>query len=120
MKKEYRIKKNQEIASIVSNKNKVANKNFLIYYQKSDQNQMRIAFSVYKKYGKAFERNKAIRIARNIFRKYVKEKPGYNLVVVIKPISKQAKYLELQSEAEFLMKLIGKKNNGGINEKQKL
>ncbi len=109
MKKKYRIKKNQEIASIVNAKNKVIGNNFIIYYQISSIENIRVAFSVSKKYGKAFERNKAKRIARSLFQDYTKEYLKLNLVVVIKPALKKTVYLELKKEVDFLMKLISKK-----------
>lgn len=109
MKKENRIKKNHEIASIVNLKAKVASKNFVIYYQKNTNLKVRIAFSVSKKLGHAYERNKAKRIARNIFRKYLKVEEYLNLVVIIKPCSKSEKFEILEKEADFLINLIIKK-----------
>ena len=119
MKKENRIKKSHEIASIVKLKNKVVNKNFVIYFQKKSVEKNRFAFSVSKKYGHAFERNKAKRISREIFRKYVNQNLSLDFVIVIKKELKDSTYIELEKEAEFLMKLI-KKKNGGTNEKKKL
>ena len=71
MKKENRIKKNHEIASIVNQRKKVASKNFVFYYQTNQENKLRVAFSVSKKYGLAVDRNKAKRISRNLLRKYI-------------------------------------------------
>lgn len=112
MKKENRIKKNHEIASIVNLRKKVASKNFVIYYQTNNVSKMRIAFSVSKKLGHAFERNKAKRIARNIFRKYLNFEMNLNMVVVIKPCSKEQKFEVLEKEVNFLMNLINKKQGG--------
>lgn len=109
MKKRYRIKKNYEIASIVSAKKKVVNNNFIIYYQKNKENKTRFAFSVSKKYGKAFERNNAKRRARNIFRKYLKTDLAFDFVVVIKAAFKRAEFEILEKEADFLINLIKKK-----------
>lgn len=109
MKKENRIKKSHEIASIVKSKVKVANKNFVIYYQKNNDSKFRVAFSVSKKLGHAYERNKAKRIARNILRKYLNSNDYLNLVVIIKPCSKGESYEKLEQEIDFLMKLILKK-----------
>lgn len=54
MKKENRLKKNLEIASIVNKRKRVVNNNYIIYYQKSETGKLRIAVSVSKKYGHAF------------------------------------------------------------------
>lgn len=111
MKKENRIKKNHEIASIVNSRIKVASKNYIIYYQKSTFNELRVAFSVSKKLGHAFERNKSKRIARNIFRKYLGVINNLNLIVVIKTNSKNEKFEILEQEADFLINLIIKRTN---------
>ena len=50
MKKENRIKKNEEIAKIVLGKQKVKSDYFFIYYQKNE-NITRVAVSVSKKIG---------------------------------------------------------------------
>ena len=68
MKKENRIKKNHEIASIVNFRKKVVNRSFVIYYKENENEKSRFAFSVSKKFGHAFERNKAKRISRNLAR----------------------------------------------------
>ena len=88
---------------------KLVNKNYIIYFKKTENQVARFAFSVSKKYGKAVERNKAKRIARSIFRKYLNVYHNIDFVVIIKPSSKKANYDEL--EVEFLLDLINKKNS---------
>ena len=102
MKKENRLKKNLEIASIVNKRKRVVNNNYIIYYQKSETGKLRIAVSVSKKYGHAFERNKAKRRVRNIMRENVAKEKEYN---------------ELKKEIQFLIKIILNKEDGGKNEK---
>ncbi len=118
MKKENRIKKNHEIASIVNLRKKVATKNYVIYYKETNLDKTRIAISVSKKYGHAFERNKAKRITRNIFRKYVNMYKNLDIVVVIKINNKFTSFQELEKEVKFLFSLIDKNiKKGGNNEK---
>lgn len=112
MKKENRIKKNHEIASIVNKRKKVINKNYILYYQTNQTEKLRIAISVSKKYGHAFERNKAKRITRNIFRPYVKKIKNLDIIVVIKSSLKEASYVNLEKEVQFLMKLIQNRIKG--------
>lgn len=112
MKKENRIKKNHEIASIVNKRKKVVNKNYVLYYQTNQTDKLRIAISVSKKYGHAFERNKAKRITRNIFRPYLKKIRNLDIIVVVKPTLKETSYLNLEKEVQFLMKLIQNKIKG--------
>ena len=111
MKKKYRIKKNHEIASIVNMRKKVANKNYIIYFKKTENKVARFAFSVSKKYGKAVERNKAKRIARSFFLKYLNFIHNIDFVIVIKPSPKKTNYDELENEAKFLLDLIDKKKS---------
>ena len=119
MKKENRLKKNLEIASIVNKRKRVVNNNYIIYYQKSETGKLRIAVSVSKKYGHAFERNKAKRRVRNIMREYVGTIKNYDLVIVVKNVAKEKEYNELKKEIQFLIKIILNKEDGGKNEKQK-
>ena len=119
MKKENRLKKNLEIASIVNKRKRVVNNNYIIYYQKSETGKLRIAVSVSKKYGQAFERNKAKRRVRNIMREYVGTIKNYDLVIVVKNVAKEKEYNELKKEIQFLIKIILNKEDGGKNEKQK-
>lgn len=112
MKKELRLKKSHEIASIVNAKKKVVNKNYIIYYKKSDRDKSRFAFSVSKKYGHAFERNKAKRISRNVFRSLTNICNGVDFVIVIKKELKDSSFIELEKEAKFLLELINKKVKG--------
>lgn len=112
MKKEFRIKKNHEIASIVSKRKKVSNNNYILYYQQTSDEKIRVAISVSKKYGHAFERNKAKRITRNILRPYLKTMKNIDFVVVIKPTLKETPYEKLENEMRFLMKLVKNKTQG--------
>ncbi len=119
MKKEYRIKKNHEIASIVNKRKKVSNKNYILYYQSNQTGKIRIAISVSKKYGYAFERNKAKRITRNILRPYLKKISNLDLIVVVKSTLKETKYSDLENEMQFLIKLIQNKRRVENEDKNK-
>lgn len=69
MKKEYRIKKSEDIQALMKKKNTVGNIYFVIYYQKTqDQTHFKYAISVPKKYGNAVERNKMKRRIREIIK----------------------------------------------------
>ena len=83
MKKEYRIKKNEEIAKIVLNKQKVKSDYFFIYYKKSETI-TRVAISVSKKIGNSVKRNHAKRIIREIIRPHLNSFGSVDLVVVVK------------------------------------
>ena len=118
MKKINRLKKNHDIAEIVQKRQKFSRDNFIVYYQKTEAEISKIAFSVSKKYGKAVERNKAKRIARSICRKIIKEIKYYNFVVVIKLNSKNKEYKELEQELFYIFKMIIKRQiKGDKNDK---
>ncbi len=109
MKKENRIKKSHEIASIVKLRNKVFSSNYVIYFQKNDFQKNRFAVSVSKKIGKANVRNKIKRITRNVFREKIKQLDSINIVVVAKNDLTKVSFEELKKEVNFLINLINKK-----------
>ena len=58
MKKEFRVRKNEDFSRIIKKKQSMANRSFIIYYLKNDLDHARIGISVSKKLGKAVIRNK--------------------------------------------------------------
>ena len=117
MKKENRIKKNEEISQIVLGKMRVQDNYFLIYY-KENKEMFRACVSVSKKYGKAFERNYAKRVTRSLLLKYLKGNKKMDLVVVIKAGFKDVKYQELEKSIDYLINKIERKlTKGDENEK---
>jgi ribonuclease P protein component len=63
--KEFRIKKNQEIETLLKQNKRVGNGQFSLYYDfKPESNHFRYAISVPKKYGTAVERNRIKRQLR--------------------------------------------------------
>ena len=121
MKKIFRLKKNHDIAAIVQKRQRIGRENFIVYYQYNKEEIPKIAFSVSKKYGKSFERNKAKRIAREITRKVINDLKFLNLVVVIKYSSKEKKYEILEKELLSIFKtIVLKKLKGDLNEYKKI
>ena len=69
MKKEFRIKKNNEIQQLIHNRVTVGNSYFIIYYKENhEHNNFRYALSVPKKYGNAVKRNLMKRRIREIIK----------------------------------------------------
>ena len=65
MKKEYRVKKNEDISLIFKEGKSVANKQFVLYMlRKKEQEHFRLAVSVSKKLGNAVTRNRIKRLMR--------------------------------------------------------
>lgn len=118
MKKVYRLKKNHEIASIVLKRQRVSSEHFVVYFlynkEKESDNSVvnaKVAISVSKKYGKAFERNKAKRQVREIVRPSLSLLNNKKVVIVVKTNSKDVKFDILKNELLMLMKRISKKEN---------
>ena len=108
MKKENRIKKNEEIAKIVLSKQKVKSDYFLIYYQKNE-NITRVAVSVSKKIGNSVKRNHAKRIIRELVRPNINKIKPANLVVVVKKDLFGVNFEKLTNEMFRCFELIEKK-----------
>jgi len=103
--KEYSIKKNQEIDKIIKNRDSVGNKYFAIY--KMDNNEtshFRYSLSIGKKYGIAVERNLMKRRIREIIRKNINLMKNKDYVFVIKPISKELNFIEIEKNIIYLLK----------------
>ncbi len=115
MKKEYRLKKNHEIASIVQKRQRISSEYFIIYYSFNKERTInteintKVAISVSKKYGKAFERNKAKRQVREIVRPNLSLLNNKKVVIVVKTNSKDVKFNDLKTDLKVLIKRVNKK-----------
>lgn len=82
MKKEYRVKKNEDFSRIIKRKQSMANRTFIIYYLKNDIGHARIGISVSKKLGKAVIRNKIKRQVRMIVKETINLDDNYDYIVI--------------------------------------
>ena len=94
--KEFRIKKNKEIETLLSQNKRVGNSQFSLYYAfKTDALHFRFAISVPKKYGNAVERNRIKRRIREVIRLAdIKEKVDF--FVIVKPVAKTSSYDDIR------------------------
>lgn len=105
IKKEYRIKKNQEIDKVIKKRNSVGNKNFVIYKLKNNEaDHYRIALSIGKKYGYAVLRNKIKRQIRSVIRNNKDLIDNYDYVIVIKPAASNLNYTNINDDICMLLK----------------
>ena len=109
MKKEYRVKKNEDFSYIIKHKQSLANRSFIIYYVKNYLNHARIGISVSKKLGKAVIRNKIKRQVRMIVQQTINFNDNYDYIVIVRN-----KYLDLDfisnlDELKYLYKKILKR-----------
>ncbi len=118
MKKEYRIKKSNDIQDLMKKKNTVGNVYFVIYYQKNhDQEHFKFAISVPKKFGNAVKRNKMKRRIREI----IKDEsilPNIDFFVVAKAKSQSLDFNEIKMNMQKLLKKANILKDGNY-EKQK-
>ena len=96
MQKQYRLKDNNIIGSVVKRRVCARGTFYNVYFQKSDK--LAIAFSVSKKYGKAVERNYAKRVMREICRDKVEFLPCVKFVIVVKKEAKNADFEILKKD----------------------
>jgi ribonuclease P protein component len=105
MKKNFRIKKNEDIAEIIKGKNSVGNKNYIIYTMKdSEANHFRLAMSVSKKLGNAVVRNRQKRLIKQVFTKMKQEILPFDIFVIAKTNSVNLEYLEIENNIVNLLK----------------
>lgn len=119
MKKKYRLKKSHEIASVVLKRQRVFSEHYVVYFLLNkekesnktinDEINTKIAISVSKKYGKAFERNKAKRIVREITRQNLSLLNNKKIVIVVKQNAKNVEFYTLKQELEKTFIKLNKK-----------
>lgn len=102
MNKQYILKKNHDIDSLVKEKQSVGNTYFAIYYRKSES--LQIVVSVSKKLGKAVVRNYQKRVIKEILRKNMELIPYVDMLVVVKLNSLNLTYQEKENEIIKLIK----------------
>ena len=87
MKKEFRVRKNEEFSSIISHKQSVASPFFVLYHEKRKQDRARVGISVSKKLGNAVQRNRIKRQVREMVTSLVdfENYPEDLIVIVRKP-----------------------------------
>ena len=109
MRKEQRIKKNEEFSAVFNHGRSVANRQFVLYVlKKEDQEQLRLGLSVSKKVGNAVVRNRIKRLIRTVFQeKQELLLPAYDYVVIARKPTADMNYLEFHSSLAHVMKKAG-------------
>lgn len=84
MKKEYRVKRNEDFQTIIHKKKSVVSRCFVLYYMENNLDHCRIGISVSKKLGNAVVRNKIKRQVREISNVVFDKKKAYDYVVIVR------------------------------------
>ncbi len=112
MKKEYRVKKNEEFARIISKKKSVANQAFVIYFLENDIEHYRVGISVSKKLGNAVVRNKTKRQVRMLVNNIFSCQQDKDYIIIVRNKFLELDYQQRAKELNFLLKKIKKKAEG--------
>lgn len=112
MKKNYRIKKSDDIEQIIKNKKSVGNKNYIIYIMNSEAKHFRLATSVSKKIGNAVIRNRQKRLIKTVFNKYKENLLAFDIFVIARGNSTTLTLNEVEENLVYLLKKCNVLNEG--------
>ncbi|KGX93675.1 ribonuclease P [Pontibacillus halophilus JSM 076056 = DSM 19796] len=105
MKKNYRIKKNEEFQYVFKRGTSFANRQLVLYYvKKEDQHHFRVGLSVSKKIGNAVMRNQIKRYLRQAFQEldpFLKQ--HYDLVVIARKPTNQMDFHEIKKSLTHVL-----------------
>ncbi|MFD1734947.1 ribonuclease P protein component [Bacillus salitolerans] len=107
MKKEYRIKKNDEFQNVFQKGTSFANRQFVVYsLEKPGQVHFRIGLSVGKKIGNAVTRNRVKRLIRQIIFELQERLPQTkDFIIIARKPTAEMEYHEIKSSLEHVLKV---------------
>ncbi|SUK17673.1 ribonuclease P protein component [Staphylococcus agnetis] len=106
MEKAYRIKKNSDFQLIYRKGRSVANRQFVVYTYRYNQNEhFRLGISVSKKIGNAVTRNRIKRSVRECFKVHKLDILPLDIIVIARHPAKEMSTLEIQKSLEHVLKI---------------
>lgn len=113
MRKEYRVKRNEEIEAIIKHKNFYSNKYFVVYKKENNEtSHVRYALSVGKKIGNAVLRNKVKRQIRSVVDSILDINQNFDVFIVVKSSILSIEYEQKIKQIIFLFNKLNIKNKG--------
>ena len=108
MKKDYRIKKSDEIELVMKKGNSCANRTFIVYkYKNTAVEKYRVAISAPKKLGNAVTRNKVKRQMRAILQQHDNNlKNGHDYFIIARPDILKIDFQTATKQMIHVLKLI--------------
>lgn len=107
MKKENRLKKNDDFQLVFKRGKSVANRQFVLYFlKKEEQSTIRIGISVSKKLGNAVTRNRIKRYIREAMREIIPQlHQSYDLVIIARKPTVEMGLDEIKKSLLHVLKL---------------
>lgn len=97
MKKEYRLKKNEDFQKVINKKNFISNDSYTMYYYKNSFEYIRIGISVSKKIGNSVIRHKVKRQINEMIRKICNIDFSYDIIIIAR-----SKFLDNDFQRNYL------------------
>lgn len=106
--KRYRLRKNGDFRRIYRSTKSLSTKYLVLYAKKSQNEDLRVGFSISKKIGKANIRNYYKRRLREIVRRHMAHiHLGYDLVILARGPIIEASFSDLEKNVKYLLKKSG-------------
>lgn len=110
MKKEYRIRKNEEFQAIIQKRQSVANGKFVVYYRKNNEH-LKVGISVSKKLGNAVVRNKTKRQVRMMAQQVFDKNQKLDIIVIVRNKYLLSSFEENKKDLVYLYNKISKRTD---------